>query len=114
MCIRKKITFNGETGIGYGFEQKDPLAPWAREAGIAVFTAPDTYGWRVIRFVELTGRDHDVRPLWAFHDAERYGANAIYMVPCDDRAQRKVMLADLEAGFSPVVRDTHMDSARAA
>ncbi|MEL7453874.1 MAG: hypothetical protein AAGJ50_10955, partial [Pseudomonadota bacterium] len=72
-------------------------------SGVAVFAAPDAYGWRVIRVVELTGRDHDIRPLWALHEAERYGASAVFVASEPDRYLRQGMISDLEAGLSPVV-----------
>ena len=54
--------------------------------------------------MELTGRPHDIQPIWALAEAERYGANAVFLALEFDGAQRKAMVADLEAGFMPVCR----------
>lgn len=102
----KVITFYGATGIGYGFQQADTKADWFKQPGLAVFAAPDAYGWRVIRVVELSGRDHDVRPLWALHDAERYGADIVFVSNYTDAAERRIILGDIEAGLSPVLTGT--------
>lgn len=110
----RAITFYGQTGIGYGFEQADIEAGWFKRAGVAVLVAPDAYGWRVIRVVELSGRAHDVRPFWALQDAEKYGANAVFVAPMSDHESRQAVIGDLEAGLSPVVSRTHAGFAMAA
>lgn len=99
----KAITFYGQTGIGYGFEQADIQTGWFDRAGVAVLAAPDAYGWRVIRVVELSGREHDVRPLWALQDAEKYGASAVFISAVADHEGRRGVISDLESGLSPVV-----------
>lgn len=98
-----KISFQGASGKGYCFNRVGASAPWARNAGIAIFAAPDAYGWRIISIVELTGRTHDVRPLWALREAERYGARAVFFASEADRGLRQSRINDLEAGLSPVV-----------
>ena len=105
--MSKVITFYGASGNGYGFDEVRPQDAWATQAGVAVFAAPDAYGWRVIQIVELTGRDHDVRPIWAYYDAERYGASAVFLTRTLDKEQRKIMIRDLEAGLSPVIGQQH-------
>lgn len=111
---KKSLSFYGASGQEYGFEEMGVATPWAQFAGVAVFTAPDAYGLRIIRVVELTGRDHDVRPLWALHDAERYGANAVFVCLTSDRQKRLEIVADLEAGLSPVMPAANMALAMAA
>ena len=110
----RAITFYGQTGIGYGFKQADIEAAWFKRAGVAVFAAPDSFGWRVIRVVELSGREHDVRPFWALQDAEKYGASAVFVAPIDEHSSRREMVDDLEAGLSPVVRREFSEFALAA
>lgn len=101
--MEKRIKLAGASGREYAFSRADVSAPWARNAGVVVFAAPDTYGWRVISIIELTGRLHDVRPFWALRDAERYGARAVFLSIETDRVNRLEMMQDLEAGFCPVV-----------
>ena len=110
----RSITFYGQTGSGYGFEQTDISANWFGRAGVAVLAAPDAYGWRVIRVVELSGREHDVRPLWALQDAEKYGASAVFIAPVVDHESRRGMIMDLECGLSPVVSSGYTGLALAA
>lgn len=97
------VSFRGRSGRLAGFQRMARESDWARRAGIALFAAPDTYGWRIIRMVEMTGRLHDVQPFWAELDAERYGANAIFVHEEKDFEIRRAILADLEAGLSPVL-----------
>ncbi|KCZ92449.1 hypothetical protein HJO_10449 [Hyphomonas johnsonii MHS-2] len=85
-------------------------APWARSPGVVIFAAPDAYGWRLIRVMELTGRPHDLQPIWALADAERYGANAVFLGVEFDAAQRKLMVHDIEEGFSTVCFTDHTRS----
>lgn len=101
--MQKVITFCGASGAEYGFEQVSTGSPWAHQCGVAVFAAPDAYGWRVIRVVELSGRAHDVRPIWALHDAERYGAKCVFLSVCKSANTRQSMIRDLEQGLSPVI-----------
>jgi len=112
--MAKMIVFRGASGAGYEFQQADVQKPWANQAGVAVFAAPDAYGWRVIRVVELSGRDHDVRAIWALHDAERYGASCVFVEGCAERAKRQAMIVDLEMGLSPVICNQRAEFAVAA
>lgn len=97
-----EVRFRGRSGKAWEFRHVAKDAPWARAPGVAIFAAPDTYGWRIIRVVELTGRPNDVQPIWALADAERYGANAVFVALEFDAAARKGMASDIEEGFSPV------------
>lgn len=101
--MKKAVIFCGASGTGYNFQQADTQKPWSHQAGIAVFAAPAAYGWRVIRVIDLTGRDHDLRPIWALHDAQRYGASCVFLSPGQDSAARQAIIDDLERGLSPVV-----------
>lgn len=112
--MSKQISFYGASGGQYVFDQMAVTSPWAALAGVAVFAAPDAYGWRIIRVIELTGRAHDVRPVWAMHDAERYGASAVFVAPLESRQARLDVLADLDAGLSPVLSGQEMEFACAA
>ncbi len=97
-----KVNFRGRSGHLYSFSREREDSAWARRAGVALFAAPDTYGWRIIRMVEMTGRLHDVQPFWAQLDAERYGARAIFVLDEASFETRRNVMADLEAGLSPV------------
>ncbi|MEO1101153.1 MAG: hypothetical protein AAFW65_04840 [Pseudomonadota bacterium] len=98
----KSANFRGASGTAYSFKRVNPDSPWARESGVALFAAPDAFGWRIIRMVEVSGREHDVRPLWAHADAERYGATAVFVLPADGRTLRRGILTDLSEGLTPV------------
>ncbi|MAN47510.1 MAG: hypothetical protein CMF04_15095 [Hyphomonas sp.] len=102
-----EVRFRGQSGKAWQFQRVATEAPWARTAGVAIFAAPDTYGWRIIRVVELSGRPNDVQPIWALADAERYGANAVFVALEFDATARKAMAADIEEGFSPVCFSGH-------
>ena len=52
--------------------------------------------------MELTGRPHDLQPIWALAEAERYGATAVFLALEFDARERKCLVADIEEGFSPV------------
>ena len=54
----------------------------------------------------LQGVSHDVRPLWALADAERYGAETVFLSLEMKRENRQVMMSDLEAGLNPVIHST--------
>lgn len=101
--MQKNISFYGNSGAEYDFEQKPVDANWVHRAGVAVFAARDAYGWRVIKIAELSGRDHDVRPIWAFHDAQRFGADTVFVSETMDAATRRDMIEDMAAGLDPVV-----------
>ncbi|WP_143435516.1 hypothetical protein [Henriciella aquimarina] len=98
-----KVSFCGQSGRATVFTQMGLESNWARRAGVALFAAPDTYGWRIIRMVEMTGRMHDVQPIWAQLDAARYGASAIFVHEEKNFEVRRSLMADLEAGLSPVL-----------
>ncbi|MEM9667732.1 MAG: hypothetical protein AAF950_02315 [Pseudomonadota bacterium] len=98
-----RISFHGASGQRYVFNQVEVASPWARNAGVAVFATPDTFGWRIIGISQLTGRTHDVRPLWALREAERYGASAVFYLAEGDMDTRCDIIADLQSGFSPVL-----------
>ena len=97
-----KVSFRGRSGHLAEFTKMVPDSDWAGRAGVALFAAPDTYGWRIIRMVEMTGRTHDVQPFWAQLDAARYGAKTIFIHEEGDFETRRAIMADLDAGLSPV------------
>ena len=103
----REIKFRGRSGKAYSFVRMAPTAPWAREAGVALFAAQGPFGWRVVRLTTLRGRLHDVQPIWAWADAERYGARTVFH-PTRNGSERTVRLhlADLEAGLNPGARST--------
>jgi len=101
------VRFRGRSGKAWEFQRVATDAPWARAAGVAIFAAPDTYGWRIIRTIELSGRPNDVQPIWALADAERYGANAVFLALEFEASTRKLMVNDIEEGFSPVCFSGH-------
>tara|TARA_R100001143_G_scaffold15561_3_gene17806 strand:+ start:6821 stop:7174 length:354 start_codon:yes stop_codon:yes gene_type:complete len=96
------VKFRGRSGKAWDFKRVPLDAPWARTAGVALFAAPDTYGWRIIRTIELSGKPNDVQPIWALADAERYGARAVFLATEFDARTRRLIVNDIEAGFSPV------------
>lgn len=96
------VKFAGRSGQGYDFEASGADAPWARRAGIAIFAAPGGYGRRVFGVVELTGRAHDIQPIWALAEAERFGATEVFVRHEAATDVRRAVLDDLEAGLSPV------------
>lgn len=99
-----QVSFRGKSGKAWKFHRTAAEAAWARGAGVVIFAAQDACGWRVYRVMELSGRPHDIQPIWALAEAERYGANAVFLAHEFDAAQRQLMVADLEAGFMPVCR----------
>ena len=101
--MNQAVSFCGASGTAHSFTRVAKDSPWARVPGVAIFAAPDTYGWRVIRVVELTGREHDVRPVWALADAERYGASAVFVSMQMDARDRRRTMSDIETGLSPVL-----------
>ena len=98
------VSFRGQSGKAWSFQRASADAPWARAPGVAIFAIPEACGWRIFRVMELTGRPHDIQPIWALAEAERYGANAVFVSLEFDPSVRKQIVADLEAGFQPVVR----------
>ncbi|MEM1086384.1 MAG: hypothetical protein AAGH90_01545, partial [Pseudomonadota bacterium] len=63
------------------------------------------FNLRAIRLCKLRGRAHDVQPLWALADAERYGARAVFVMAEDDADRIDAVLEDLRAGLDPVCPD---------
>jgi hypothetical protein len=110
----REMKFRGRSGRAYSFTRMAPSAPWAREAGVALFAAQGPFGWRVVRLTALRGRLHDVQPIWAWADAERYGARAVFVLRETDPDARLAALRDLEAGLNPVLEHVHQDVALAA
>jgi hypothetical protein len=102
--MKKSIIFYGKAGAEYGFEQVAEHSGWGHEAGVAVFAVKSAFGWRIIKLAELSGQDHDVRPIWAYHEAQRFGADTVFIHRQDQRDLRRDIIADLEAGLVPVVR----------
>lgn len=101
----REIKFRGQSGKSYSFTRMAPNAPWARVRGIALFAAQGAFNLRVIRLCKLRGRAHDVQPIWAFADAERYGARSVFVMTEDDTNRIEAIIADLEAGLDPVCVD---------
>ena len=52
--------------------------------------------------VELDGRSDNIQPIWAWRDAQRYGARAVFFADCDRVLDRKTSIADLREGLDPV------------
>ncbi|MEL6955149.1 MAG: hypothetical protein AAFO88_00780 [Pseudomonadota bacterium] len=100
--MQRPYSFRGQSGQAYVFTAQEAHGDWLRTPGIAFFAAPDGYGWRVIRMCSLRGREDDVQPLWALHDAERYGGDTVLLFEEADPVRRAHILADLEAGLSPL------------
>ena len=92
-----KVNFRGRSGKLVSFDRFGCDSAWAGRAGVALFAASGTYGWRIIRMVEMTGRMNDVQPVWAQLDAARYGARAIFVHDETDFETRRAILADLKA-----------------
>ena len=108
------VRFRGRSGKAWDFKRVPLDAPWARTAGVALFAAPDTYGWRIIRTIELSGKPNDVQPIWALADAERYGARAVFLAtefdartPPDRERYRGRLQPGLRNGSQPGRRRTH-------
>jgi len=97
------VSFRGQSGKAWSFQRAAVDAPWARSPGVAIFAIPEACGWRVFRVIELSGKPHDVQPIWALAEAERYGASAVFVALEFAAPVRKQIVADLEAGFRPIV-----------
>lgn len=110
----REIKFRGQSGKSYSFTRMAPNAPWAKVRGVALFAAQGAFNLRAIRLCKLRGRVHDVQPLWAFADAERYGARAVFVMAEDDTGRIEAVMADLEAGLNPVCPDSQSAMALAA
>lgn len=96
------VNFCGQSGRSYTFERTGVDDNWPARQGIAIFAAAGAFGWRIIRIVELDGREDNIQPIWAFRDAQRYGARAVFFSPCDRILDRKTGIADLREGLAPV------------
>ncbi len=107
----RAVTFCGLSGKGYTFNGVEADDKWARTGGIAIFAANSGYGRRVIRIVEISGRVHDMRPFVALAEAERYGAQHVFIRTDENAASRRAVMADLEAGLSPVCNAVSRDVA---
>ena len=68
----------------------------------------------MVRLTTLRGRLHDVQPIWAWADAERYGARNVFIMRELDPSDRATALADLEAGLNPVLEHPRQELALAA
>ncbi|MAP94516.1 MAG: hypothetical protein CMK07_06145 [Ponticaulis sp.] len=98
----KSVNFCGQSGREFKFDRISPDSNWAAQQGIALFVAHTGFGWRIIRIVELDGRTDNVQPIWAWRDAQRYGARAVFFAQCDRILDRKTSIADLRSGLDPV------------
>lgn len=97
----KQISFYGASGAEYVFQQAEiGAAPIGRDA-VVVFTAADSYGLRVIRVGDVDRMGLSV--LQAYLEAQHYGANTMFVGTCDLVASAAAVVADLEAGLSPVM-----------
>ncbi len=103
--------FRGQSGKVYDFRVMDADSSWIRQPGLALFATVDGFGWRIIRIAEMQGREDDLQPLWAQHDAARYGAETVLVLVEGDAGQRRAIRADLEAGLSPLWSDAGYDMA---
>lgn len=97
----RAVSFIGRSGQGYGFKGVRADAPWARQAGVAIFAARGGYGRRIVKVVELSGKAHDIQPIWALAEAERYGATEVFVCTEHSAEARRAMREDLETGLSP-------------
>ncbi len=101
--MMQAMGFRGASGTVHDFVRVAADSGWAAQAGVAVFAAAGAAGWRIIRIADMIGRPHDVQPIWAQADAARYGADLVLVMHEADPVQRRAVIADLEAGFSPLV-----------
>jgi len=96
------VSFRGQSGKAWSFQRAAADAPWARAPGVAIFAVPEACGWRIFRVMELSGKPHDIQPIWAFAEAERYGASTVFVSLEFEGDMRKQMRGDLEAVFRPI------------
>ena len=111
----REVKFRGQSGKAYSFVRMAPNAPWAREAGVALFAAQGPFGWRVVRLDDtsrsIARRPTDLglgrrRTLWCSH-----------CIRVCVRLNQKIVLRrsqDLEAGLNPVLEHTQSELAIAA
>jgi hypothetical protein len=102
--LTEMVSFRGLSGAARAFELVGAASPWALRSGVAIFAARAACGWRVIRVVELSGKPHDVQPIWALAEAERYGATAVFIADEAAADVRRALAEDIETGFRPVIR----------
>ena len=110
----REMSFRGQSGRAYKFKQVPVESGWAAQAGVALFAARGPFGWRVVKLSALRGRAHDVQPIWAYADAERFGARAVFITVETDPARRQRIILDLENGLSPVCESVSEPLALAA
>ncbi|HBH89358.1 MULTISPECIES: hypothetical protein [Ponticaulis] len=96
------VNFCGQSGRSVSFERVSPDSDWAAREGIAMFASHTGFGWRIIRIVELDGRPDNIQPIWAYRDAQRYGARAVFFMEHTRILDRKTTIADLREGLDPV------------
>ena len=63
------VSFRGQSGKAWSFQRVAADAPWARTSGVAIFAIPEAFGWRIFRVIELSGKPHDIQPIWALAEA---------------------------------------------
>lgn len=109
--MKRPVSFRGHSGKVHVFAQASADGSWLKKPGLAIFAAPEGYSWRIIRMCEVRGSDHDIQPIWAQTDAARYGGDTVLVLETACVDERKAILADLEAGLSPLWPVTDMPMA---
>lgn len=97
----KQISFYGASGAEYVFKQVDLGVTLISQNAVAIFTAADSYGLRVIRVVDAHRTGEGM--LQAFLEARHYGANTLFVLTGEAAGDATSIVADLEAGLSPVM-----------
>lgn len=97
-----QVSFRGRSGKAWTFHETPADSAWAACQGVAIFAAQDACGWRVYKVMEISGRAHEVQPIWALAEAERYGADRVFLAPEPDEGRRRMIVTDIEAGFTAV------------
>lgn len=100
--MQRPVSFRGHSGQTYVFRVAGEPEEWLQAPGVTLFAAPNGCTWRVIRMLSMRGREDDVQPIWAQHDAARYGGDTVLTLFEPDPRVRNAILADLEAGLSPL------------
>jgi hypothetical protein len=100
--MKNAIGFVGLSGTRYRFEAVRDESDWAARSGVVVFAARGAYGWITIRTAVLRGRADDLSAIWAWREARRYGASAIFLREAGS-AEREHIHADLSSGLRPVI-----------
>ena len=101
--MKNGMSFVGGSGRSYRFAEVAEDSDWAAEAGVAVFAARGAYGWILVRAADLRGRADDLSAIWAWREARRYGASAVFLARSPSAADRAALLADLQAGMRPIL-----------